>query len=210
MVFAVRPAWFGVLLLGLAASTGCNSPYHADRGALAGGLLGAGTGALVGDALGNAGAGALVGAGVGALTGGAIGAGIDESEARNRALIEQRLGQTVAAGAVTVNDVIMMSQAGVSEELIVNHVRAHGMVAPLTTDDLIRLQQAGVGAAAITTMQATPQPVAVVQAAAPPPPVVVEEYYYGPGYCGPWYHGYYHDRHHGRGGFHWGVSFAGR
>ena len=38
----------GFLTVLLAA--GCNSPYHADRGALFGGLLGAGTGAIVGDA----------------------------------------------------------------------------------------------------------------------------------------------------------------
>jgi uncharacterized protein YcfJ len=82
--------------------SGCQSPYHSDRGALTGGLVGAGTGAIVGHALGNTGAGAAIGAGVGALSGAAIGADMDESEARTRAMADQRYAQQVAANAITV------------------------------------------------------------------------------------------------------------
>ena len=49
----------------------------------------------MGHALGNTGAGAAIGAGVGVLSGAAIGAGMDETEARNRALIEAKLGRQV-------------------------------------------------------------------------------------------------------------------
>ena len=41
------------LTVAVATSTGCQSPYHTDQGALLGGVLGAGTGAVVGHALGN-------------------------------------------------------------------------------------------------------------------------------------------------------------
>ncbi len=100
-----------ILAVTLLAS-GCESPYHADRGALLGGLGGAGVGALVGHAAGNTAAGAVIGAGVGALSGAAIGAGMDEVEAKNRAQIEAQLGRQVAAGAVTVNDVSHESGQG--------------------------------------------------------------------------------------------------
>jgi hypothetical protein len=177
------PSLLCMLLGGLAA--GCASPYHSDQGALTGGLLGAGTGALVGSALGHAGAGAAIGAGVGALSGAAIGSEMDNAEAQNRAMIAQQLGRQVAAAAVTVNDAISMTRAGVHEELIINHVRAHGVAAPLQAADLILLQQQGVSPRVIATMQATPmpQPAPVVYQAAPPP-VVVEE-------CDPWGYPYY-------------------
>jgi hypothetical protein len=183
-----------VLAVAGAASTGCQSPYHSDQGALVGGLLGAGTGAVVGGATGHPGAGAAIGAGVGALSGAAVGNAIDESEARNRAMIAQQLGRQVSAGAVTTNDVIAMTKAGVHEELIANHVRANGMAAPLQAGDLIQLQQQGVSPHVIGQMQASPprpvQPVIVEQPA--PAPVIVEGYPYGP-YWGPRYypHGYY-------------------
>jgi hypothetical protein len=180
-----RMPW--LLLVGLTVIvpflTGCQSPYHSDQGALFGGLLGAGTGAIVGGATGHPGAGAAIGAGVGALSGAAIGAGMDEVEAKNRAMIAQQMGRQVAAGAVTPNDVIAMTKAGVNEELIMNHVRANGMAAPLQSADLIQLQQQGVSPRVIAQMQASPpRPAqAVVVQQQPPPAVIVEEYpYYGP------------------------------
>ncbi len=180
------------LVLSLVASTGCRSPYHSDQGALFGGLLGAGTGAIIGGATGHPGAGAAIGAGVGALSGAAIGNGMDEVEANNRAMIAQQLGRQVAPGAVTTNDVIAMTRAGVNEELIINHIRAHGMVASLQSNDLINLQQQGITPRVVATMQACPpqppQPVVIEQA---PPPVIVERYPCGPYYYGPRAHLYY-------------------
>ncbi len=174
---------FGAMMI---LSVGCMSPYHADRGAAVGGLLGAGTGALVGAASGHPGAGAAIGAGVGALSGAAIGNAVDEVEAKNRAMIAQQLGRQVSPGAVTTADVVAMTKAGVNEDLIVNHVRANRMTAPLQTNDLIQLQQEGVSSKVIAQMQASPpqavQPVVVQEPG--PTPVIVEEYHYAP-YCGP-------------------------
>jgi len=48
-----------------------------QQGAVAGGALGAGTGAIIGHQSGHGGEGALIGAGVGAIAGGLIGHGID-------------------------------------------------------------------------------------------------------------------------------------
>lgn len=174
------------LTLAIVSLFGCASPYHQDQGTLFGGLLGAGTGAIIGGATGHPGAGAAIGAGVGALSGAAIGHGQDEIEAKNRAMIAQQMGRQVSAGAVTPNDVISMTRAGVNEELIVNHIRAHGMAAPLQTADLIGLQQQGITPRVVATMQACPpqpppQPQAVYVEQPAPPPVVLE-YGWGPRY----------------------------
>ena len=90
-------------------------------------------------------------------------------------MIEQQIGRQLA-GATRVDDVIAMTRAGIAPELIMNHVHAHGMAAPLQANDLILLQQQGVDGRVIATMQATPSPVAqpVVVQEAPPPAVIVE------------------------------------
>ena len=124
-------------------------------------------GAIVGSAVHNPGAGAAIGAGVGALSGAAIGAGQDEVEAKNRAMIESQLGHPIGAGSVTVPDVVAMTHAGVHEDLIINHIHSHGMVAPPSSNDLIYLSQQGISPRVVQVMQE------------PPPvrqqPVIVEE-----------------------------------
>lgn len=188
-------------------AAGCYSPYHTDRGALVGGLTGAGVGALVGNAVGNTGAGAAIGAGVGALSGAAIGSSMDEMEARNRAMIEQQLGRRVAAGAVTIDDVVAMTRGGVNDELIVNHVRAHGMARPLQASDLIMLQQQGVSTRVIAAMQEPPAPKTAVQ---PPPQPVIIEQAPPPVIVAPydpyWRRPCYPHHHHRHPGVSWGIS----
>jgi len=212
----------GCLLI-LATAVGCNSPYHADRGALVGGLLGAGTGAIVGDHMGSAGAGTAIGAGIGALSGAAIGQGMDEVDTRNAArvaAIEQQMGRQLAAGAATIADVKAMSAAGVDEQLIINHINASGVAVRPSAQDVIAMQQQGVSPAVISALQTAqpPQPASQAPAVAGPviveqpgPPVVIEHYRYGPGWWGPppcrrrpWRH------HHGppRPGVAWGFSFS--
>jgi hypothetical protein len=191
---------------------GCASPYAADRGALLGGATGAGAGALVGAATGHTLAGTLIGGGLGAVTGGAIGAGFDEVEAKNRAMIEAQLGQQIVPGAVTIDDVITMTKSGVNEDLIATHVRNNGMVAPLTAQDLIALQEQGVNQRVVQAMQTPPpQP---VRRMAGPAPVLVEEVYYAPPppywgpYCGPYWGPRCYRPCRGRPGVSWGVTVA--
>lgn len=166
----------------LAACAGCYSPYYADRGALFGGATGAGVGAIVGNAMGNTAAGALIGGGVGALTGAAVGQGMDDIEARNRAAIAAQMGRPVNPGAVTVDDVISMSRAGVNQDLIAGHVRANGVARPLTSQDLIVLQNSGVSVPVIQTMQTAPQAIAQQPIAGP---VVMQPVYPYPVYYPP-------------------------
>lgn len=199
-------AWICPVLICLGC-LGCASPYYADRGALFGGLLGAGTGALVGNALGSTGAGAIIGAGLGAVTGAAVGDALDEIEARNRAMIAAQLGREVRPGAVTIEEIVMMVKAGVDDELIINHIRAHGVTRMPGPHELVTLKQEGVSAAVIRAIQeAAEPPAARAVVVREPPPVIIEEYHYGP----PWWHPpryrYYYYRYPPRTRVSWGVS----
>jgi hypothetical protein len=204
------------LVVSCFSSLGCRSPYYADRGAMSGGLAGAGLGAVIGDASGNAGPGAVIGAAVGALTGNAIGEGIDADMARSRAEVEARMGRQMS-GAVATQDVVAMTQAGLSEDVISTHIRAHGVAQPPTAGDLINLRNQGVSDRVLQALQQTPSPVTPVSYAVPQREVVVEQYY-GPGYYGPGYYApaycpppaylHYHHHRHRRHGPSWGFSFA--
>ncbi|MDX1945997.1 MAG: glycine zipper domain-containing protein [Pirellulaceae bacterium] len=195
-------ALIGLLVLG------CRSPYYADRGALLGGLTGAGVGAALGDATGNAGPGAVIGTAVGALTGAAIGEGIDADLARSQAEIQARMGKQLQ-GAVTSDDVIAMTRAGLSEDVIATHIRASGVAKSPDVNDLIYLRNQGVSDNVIKTLQQTPPPQlasAVPVYPAARGPVVVEHvypaWYPPPPACPPVGFSYRHwGRRHG-----WGVS----
>jgi hypothetical protein len=168
--------------LSAVAFSGCATD-NTSQGALFGGALGAGTGAIVGHAVGNTGAGAAIGAGAGALTGAAIGANKDENEARARAMADQARAQQAMAAAVTVPDVVAMTQARVDDNVIIDRIHTHGISAPLQTNDVIYLHQQGVSGNVIAAMQS--QPVATQMAPAgqyyyPPPGAVYVDgaYYY--------------------------------
>jgi Glycine zipper len=194
-------AFSPALALLAALMAGCQTNSTAENGALFGGATGGVLGGIVGHQFHNTAAGAVIGAGAGALTGAVVGNKIDESEARNRALIEARLGHPVSPGAVSIDDVIAMTKAGVNEEVIVGHVNNNGVVRPLNTADITYLTQNGVSPRVIQSMQnpahAVPPPQTVVVQPAPPPVIVEEGYYdpyWGPRYYRPYpyYGGYYH------------------
>lgn len=189
----------------LCVSLGCQSPYHADRGAAFGAATGGVLGAIVGEAAAdNPLAGAAIGAVAGGITGNAVGQSMDEMEARNRAMIEAQLGQQIQAGAVTNQDVIMMTREGVATELIVNHVNANGVAVPLSAQDIVQLQRQGVSPDVIAAMQnpsnkIEARPVVVRERA----PVIVEEHYWGPRYRPYYYHHHCYPRR--RAGVHIGY-----
>ena len=73
-------AFLSLVAVALAAA-GCNTTPTQD-GAVVGGALGAGAGAIIGNQSGHTGEGALIGAAAGALTGAIVGDQVDER--RNR------------------------------------------------------------------------------------------------------------------------------
>lgn len=194
------------LALILLACDGCRSPYFADKGAALGGVAGGLAGAAMGDHSGQAAGGAIVGATVGALTGAAIGDSMDAEVERRQAAVahQQRM-----ATAVSVTDVTAMSVSGLTDDVIVNHIRANGVRASLTPSEIIELHEHGVSENVINVMQQE----AVRQSASPvvvgSPPVIIEESYVVPAYWGPrrprCYHPVPRPR---RPGVSWGFSYS--
>ena len=136
----------------VASSNGCSSLNHQENGAIEGGLIGAGIGALAGGrkhALVGAAAGGAIGTGVGAIAG----ANADAEEKR------QKEAAVAAAapvrGPVTLDDIIKMSASGVSDMVIINQIRSSGTRYNLDGATIIMLQQNGVKDSVITEMQNT-------------------------------------------------------
>src|SRR6266481_83928 len=140
-----------VAVLPVLLACGCSSMSNTDRGVLGGGAIGAGTGALVGNALGHTGAGALIGAGVGAVTGGLIGHSEDKREER----AEARAIAAANAKALGLTDVAQMTRAGVSEGVIISQIRTSPTVFSLSATDIVWLKEQGVGDHIINEMQLT-------------------------------------------------------
>jgi hypothetical protein len=166
----------GGTLASLLLATGCDTA--AGTGALAGGALGTGIGALAGGR--HSGTTALAGGLIGAAAGGLTGAAVDASKEKKA---QQAAAAQVAARAPTLEDLVRMTQSGVPDGEIINQVRTSGAVYHVTSDQLIYLNQNGVHSAVISELQATayrtprrvyveqPPPVVYVEPA-PPPPVV--------------------------------------
>jgi hypothetical protein len=165
-------------LLPVLLAGGCSSLSHTENGALAGGAIGAGTGALIGNMTGHAGGGALIGAGVGALSGGLIGHAVDDSERKSVAAAQ-------ASHPLGMVDVVQMAQSHVSDDLIISDIRSSGSVFHLSAQDTIWLKQNGVSDRVVQEMMATayryprrvystaPACTQAVYVVDPPPPVAV-------------------------------------
>ena len=210
---------FGIGLLIVAAvltclSTGCRSASYGDKGAALGGLFGAGTGAAIGSNSGHPVEGALIGTAIGAITGGAIGDSVQADVDRNRAEVEARMGRQMAA-AVTPQDVVAMTQAGLSDDVIDTHIRDHGVAQPPQVNDLITLRNQGVSDNVLKALQTSTGPQSMINAPGPSPVIVQERVYAPPPYYGPYWgppapwFGYRYGRgghHHRRSGYSFGVS----
>lgn len=174
---------FACLLVPVLGLTGCAHMTPTERGMGVGGLLGAGTGALIGKASGNTGAGALLGAGVGALGGGLVGNAVERAEHRGE--LRGAAAATPARGPLGLTDVVAMAQSGISDSVIISQIRTTGSSFRLSSNDTIYLKQQGVSDSVITEMLASANrypprvyaPVPVYQPVyqpvyvAPPPPV---------------------------------------
>ena len=140
---------------------GCTTPEgQPDRtatGALTGGAIGAGTGAIIGSASGRAGAGALIGGAIGALTGGIIGNAMDQQQ---REILAQQSPQTLVrvdrGQPLGLADIKALSKAGISDELIISQIRASRTMYRLSTAEILDLKDSGVSDHVIDFMVNTP------------------------------------------------------
>lgn len=149
---------------------------HRRRGVVLGGLAGAAVGAAIGDKGDNETAGALIGGAVGAVAGGAIGNQKDRRieqqhiHARQTRYYQQQLAdqqaqqqamadwysQQRATNAVSTDDVVQMVRRGLSDSIIIQHIRTHGIRQRLAVDDIISLHEQGVNGPIINAMQTAP------------------------------------------------------
>ena len=194
----------GVLLTGCYTPDG--QPDRTATGALMGGAIGAGTGALIGNASGHHTAeGAAIGGAVGLLTGALIG---NSMEQQHREALQAQAPQTLVrveqGQPLATADVKALAKAGVSDEIIISQIRNSHSVYHLSTAEIIDLKDAGVSLKVIdfmintaTTVSEAPAPAPGTVVVQPPPPAVYQEVIYpapGPDYvwiggCWTWYGG---------------------
>lgn len=183
--------------------------YHNDTasGTFLGGAMGAITGAVIGGRK-HGGQNALIGAGVGAVTGNLLGRSKDQADERraaNGAVAVGQLNQQAAAQAVTNYDLLQMTRAGISEDVIISTMRSRGARIDLSPQSLIALKQQGVSDRVVLAAQdlggsggySLPGPAAIpVVSAGPPPTTVIVEPIYRPYYhYYPRPHYYHHHPH---------------
>lgn len=195
-----------VLLITATVSTAARGQGFTERGAALGGVAGALTGAAIGNQNDETAEGALIGGAVGLVTGALIGGAQDRQVQRYQVAQQQQLAWQ-ASRAVSTQDVVAMSQSGVSDPVIMNHIAQYGVQRRLEVSDVIALHQQGVSEPVIGAMQRArlgyEQPVVQPVVVTRPAPVIVEEYYYPrpvivhprPYFYGPYHHHYHH--HHG-------------
>ena len=138
-----------VLILSLLV--GCES--KAATGVLAGGALGAGIGGIAGG-----GQGALIGGAAGVIAGGLIGASLDESDQRNLKNQSAQTYRHVDRGEkLTVDDIINMKRARISDQKIIDLIRKTQSSYTLNKYQINRLKSSGVSQEVIDYMMYTPK-----------------------------------------------------
>lgn len=137
-----------ILVLTLASTLfwGCES--KTGTGALAGGALGAGIGGIAGG-----GPGALIGGATGVIAGGLIGAALDENDQRSLERQSRQTYRRVDHGErLSVNDIINLSKANISDSTIIELIQKTGSHYTLNNYQIDRLRDAGVSEKVINYM----------------------------------------------------------
>jgi uncharacterized protein YcfJ len=157
-------------------TVGCETPEgRTDRtatGALTGGAIGAGTGAIIGNYSGHHTAGgAAIGGAIGALTGGIIGNAMDQQQRETLVRQNPRTLERVEAGQrLAPADIKALAKAGISDDVIISQIRNSHTAFYLNTAEIIDLRDAGVSNKVIDYMINT--------ASMYPPPPPRSRYYY--------------------------------
>ncbi len=169
--------------------------------------MGAITGAIIGGKH-HGGQDALIGAGVGAVTGNILGRQKDATDERRAAVgaaTVNQLNAQAAAQAVSNYDLLQMTHAGISDDVIISTMRSRGARIDLSPQALIALKQQGVSDRVVVAAQqltaapgyyAPPGTTTVISEVPPPPSTVIVT----PGWRPYWYpRPYYHSYHHPHG-----------
>lgn len=161
---------------------------RARDGAVVGGTAGAILGGIIGHQNDETPEGAILGGVVGAVAGGLMGNARDQQIQRERyyqaqLYDQQQQLQQLQQRCVRMQDVISMTQSGLSDAVILNHIQTNGVDRRLEVSEIITLHRQGVSDAVITAMQSAPLATGsssrLVQYSRPPqqPAVIVHETY---------------------------------
>ena len=183
----MRSRTWGAVFIGvLPFLGGCAGMNNTERDARTGALLGAGGGAVLGQAAGGHPlVGAILGAGAGTLLGGAVG---NEEDKRERADLLQAKNEAEAKQGTPLGltDIIQLAQKDVGDEVIINQIRTTHSTFQLSSEDLRFLKENKVSDRVVLEMQnrrpdahppdAPGYPRGPRYISGPPPPY----YFYGP------------------------------
>lgn len=140
---------FSLLFLNLIVLLSSSCQSQTATGAFTGAVLGTGIGVLAGGR-----EGALIGGATGILAGGGLGAILDEQD---RKVMQQTSPRTVdrmdRGDPLTVNDIIKLSQSGISDEVIIAYIRENAISYHLREGQVRRLREAGVSRRVIYYMK---------------------------------------------------------
>jgi hypothetical protein len=138
------------------------TPNNAGTGVLAGGAMGALTGAAIGGRC-HAGPDALIGAAAGAVVGGLVGLAADqEQNARIKAqtpppyVVVPSVPPASSVQPTGIADVEAMTKAGVTDDVIIAQIQNTRTVYHLAAADVIGLRNAGVSDKVLNFMITTP------------------------------------------------------
>jgi uncharacterized protein YcfJ len=147
----------GVVLLGITvlfAGAGCqSSPNRTGEGAVIGGLLGAGAGAIIGNQGDHRNrdrtSGALIGGAIGAIGGALVGNQIQKQPQQQA----QQPARVANANQMAMQEIVDMSKQSVNEDVIVDRIRMSNSRFSLSPSDVDYLKSQGVSQKVISAMQ---------------------------------------------------------
>jgi uncharacterized protein YcfJ len=151
-----KALYFFISVLLILPVMGCqSSPNRAPEGALIGGLIGAGAGAIIGnqgkDRDQGRTEGALIGGAVGALTGALAGSQMQKQPAAAKQTPAQT--QAMNPSQMSIQQIVDLSSQGINEDVIVDKIHLSNSRFNLSADDINYLKQNGVSQKVINAMQ---------------------------------------------------------
>lgn len=145
-----------LLICGLLGLSGCAQMNHTEKGAVLGGVGGAGIGAIVGHQFGKqSGAGAVIGGLVGTAGGALVGNSQDQRARADKYAAQaayERGARMADQRALTNRDVIDMTQQGVQDQIVLSMMTSRGTRFDTSPHAIIALQQHGVSDSVLKAM----------------------------------------------------------
>lgn len=136
---------FSVVLFGV----GCqNTQSRAVEGGIIGGLLGATAGGIIGHQSGHGGRGAAIGAATGVLAGALVGSQIEKPKAQG----QEEAAVSQNANQMSLQQIIDLSNQKVSDDEIINKMRATNSKFNLSAVDAAYLREHGISQKVIDAM----------------------------------------------------------